>query len=108
MGFCEISDSLADSFNFAEVAICLGGPLQRQSALFSAFLTLDFYKRNNVSCCFIPFPLVARVRLLEWNVYTVNMHWPQQRRMVYFGIVETNRAVNSSAHRKIVTSSQKR
>ena len=22
------------------------------------------------------------VRLLQWNVYTVNMHWPQQRRMV--------------------------
>ena len=51
----ETLDSLGDSFNLAEVAICLGGPLRRHPAIFRAFLTLDCYKRNNVSCCFIRF-----------------------------------------------------
>ena len=58
--------------------------------------------------CFIRFLFIARVRSLEWNAYTVSIHWPQQRRMVYFGIVETNRAANSSAHRKIATFSEER
>ena len=51
MGFCETSDSLTDSFNFAEVDICFDGLLRIHPAVFNAFLTLDCYKRNNVSCC---------------------------------------------------------
>ena len=52
------------------------------------------------------FLISYRVRSLQWNAFTENVHLPRQQKMVYFGIVVRNLVVIYFATRRTVECSQ--